>query len=266
MADEYETVSNLAIAPKQKVIVIEAATKPENLQLRVAAYMGGVCYFLWDRNSPGQCKVLGMSTFIRNNEMISILHKVQAGGERSFSEVVSANDPFGFDIRENNGYRRIKPKYSLQGGPDSIFFYYNGWRKDGIGYVEWNSVRKGHEWIDKCKILVHKAWGVGNPAYDWLNPFIAKEHLVCTETYLVVGPFESQAIAQNVISYINTRFFHLKVAFLKITQNTMQKAYSLVPMQDFSKPWTDDELFEKYDLTDGEISFILSTIKPLQPD
>lgn len=243
---------------------------------------GGVCYFLWDNQHHGLCKIYshygdaktimserpllekGMSTFIRNNEMISILHKVQSKGEASFSEIVSANDPFGFDVRVDNSYKRIKPDYSLTPSPNSISFYYNGWRKNGIGYVNPSSIRKGYDWIDKVKVLIPKAWGVGNPEQDWLNPFIAVKHSVCTETYLVVGPFDSQNDAENVITYINTRFFHIMVSLMKITQNTMQKAYSFVPMQDFSKPWTDKELYAKYGLTEEEIAFIESMIRPME--
>lgn len=97
-----------------------------------------------------------------------------------------------------------------------------------------------------------------------MHPFIAEKESVCTETYLVVGPFENKIGAENALTYMQTRFFHLMVSIMKITQNTMQAAYSLVPMQDFSKPWTDAELYEKYGLTDEEIAFIESMIKPME--
>ena len=87
---------------------------------------------------------------------------------------------------------------------------------------------------------------------------------MCTETYLVVGPFAGLEQAQNVLSYTQTKFFHVMVSMMKITQNTMQKAYSLVPMQDFSRSWTDADLYAKYALTDEEIAFIESTIKPME--
>ena len=49
----------------------------------------------------------------------------------------------------------------------------------------------------------------------------------------------------------------------KISQHTTSKTYSFVPLQDFSKPWTDSELYEKYNLTDEEINFIESMIRPM---
>ena len=60
------------------------------------------------------------------------------------------------------------------------------------------------------------------------------------------------------------RFFHFMVSMLKITQNCMKNVYSLVPIQDFTKPWTDEELYEKYGLTQEEIDFIESMIRPME--
>ena len=242
---------------------------------------GGVCYFLWDRDNKGDCCISshngkqivsssvrpllenGMETFIRHNEMISILKKVQSYSEKSFAEIVSANDPFGYDVRVADSYKRVKPSYSLTPKDGMVKFFYNGWRKDGIGYVERTSIRKGHELIDKHKVLVAKAWGTGNIHTDWINPFLVEAPSVCTETYLVVGPFDTELEAKNAISYTQTKFFHIMVSIMKITQNTMQKAYSCVPLQDFSKPWTDEELYAKYNLTQEEIDFIESMIKPM---
>jgi site-specific DNA-methyltransferase (adenine-specific) len=80
----------------------------------------------------------------------------------------------------------------------------------------------------------------------------------------VVGPFETDTEAKNAVTYIQTRFFHLLVSAVKITQNTMQKAYTFVPIQDFSHPWTDEMLYEKYDLKKPEIEFIENMIRPME--
>ena len=85
----------------------------------------------------------------------------------------------------------------------------------------------------------------------------------CTETYGVIGPFDSKDIALNVMSYIETRFFRFLVFLRKISQDATSKVYSFVPIQDFSKSWTDDELYVKYGLTEEEIAFIDSMIRPM---
>src|SRR3989338_8009643 len=115
---------------------------------------GGVCYFLWDRDNRGKCKVYthdgdtiiseserpllekGANTFIRYNQAIPILRKVQSNKENSFSDIISANDPFGFDVRVENSYKRVKPDFKREPFSNSVLFYYNGWKKEGIGYIE----------------------------------------------------------------------------------------------------------------------------------
>ena len=55
---------------------------------------------------------------------------------------------------------------------------------------------------------------------------------------------------------MQTKFFHYMTSIIKITQNTMQKAYSIVPTQDFTKKWNDEELYKKYNLSKKEILLI----------
>lgn len=241
---------------------------------------GGVSFFLRSNYEECLCKVVthngnkinvverpmreqNAEVFIRDSKIIDILRKVQKNNEQNFSDIISANDPFGYDIRENNSYKRVKPDFALVPFCDSIKFYYNGWRKNGVGYIERETVRKNVDWIDSYKVLIPKAWGIGNSKVDWVTPFIVEPGSCCTETYLVIGPFESKQVAENVVSYMQTKLFHLLVSIVKITQNAMQKVYSFVPMQDFTKSWSDAELYKKYDLTDNEITFIESMIKPM---
>jgi len=243
---------------------------------------GGVNYFLWDRDNRGDCKIYthnngkniseserpllesNASTFIRHNEAISILKKVQLLNEDSFASLVSANDPFGFDIRVKNSYKRVKQTFKKKAFDGSVEYYYNGWKKKGVGYIEESSIRKNIEWKNKYKVFIPKAWGTGNMHKDWLNPFIAGKNSCSTETYLLIGPFDNEKICENTVSYIQTKFFHFMVSLIKITQNTMQKAYQFVPLQELSKEWTDEKLYKKYNLNDNEIAFIESMIRTVE--
>ena len=143
-------------------------------------------------------------------------------------------------------------------------FYYNGWKKEGVGYIDKAVIKKNVDWIDKYKIYIPKAWGIGNMNKDWLNPFLVSPNSCCTETYLIIGPFERKRIAENVINYTQTKFFHFILSLVKITQNTMKKAYSFVPLQDFNENWTDEKLYKKYGLTKDEIAFIESMVRPME--
>ena len=242
---------------------------------------GGVCYFLWERDQLGDCHIYthtpkgttssirpllepGAEVFIRHNDAISILRKISLKKEESFSSIVSANDPFGFDVREGNSYKRVKPDYSLEKSKGSVEFYYNGWRKEGLGYIHRSRICKNIDFVDRCKLYIPKAWGTGSGETDWLKPFLCNHPSCCTETYLLVGPFDNPKIANNALSYTQTKFFHCLTLLIKNTQNAMKKVYSFVPLQDFSHPWTDEMLYKKYGLTEDEIAFIESMIRPME--
>ena len=243
---------------------------------------GGVCYFLWDRNNRGQCSVTtrykdgdttatrdllekGCETFIRYNEAISILHKVFQKKESSFDSLVSPNDPFGYDVRVDNSYLRVKPDIKHKYFNNAVKIYYFGWKKDGIGFIDKKTVRKNQDLINSCKIFISRAYGAGEifPHQILGVPFLAIPGSVCTETYLIIGPFKSDNVAKNVLSYISTKFFRFLVMLKKNTQSATPAVYKFVPMQDFSHNWTDEELYKKYGLSDKEVAFIDSMIRPM---
>jgi len=68
------------------------------------------------------------------------------------------------------------------------------------------------------------------------------------------------------MSYIRTRFFRFLVLLKKNTQHAPREVYSLVPMQDFSEPWTDEKLYKKYGLTEDEITFIEKMVRPMDAE
>lgn len=180
---------------------------------------GGISYFRWNDDSNQYCNFFihndkgvtqtmrNLSTenteiLIRDGYMIKILEKVQSKNEAKFNSLISSNDPFGFDMREEHSSKRVKVPYYNTPKENSAIFYYNGWRKKGVGYVDREIINKNTEWVDKVKILIPKAWGTGDTTKDWLKPFIVEKNTCCTETYLVVGPFDSLEIAENVVSIV----------------------------------------------------------------
>ena len=231
---------------------------------------GGVCYFLWDRDYHGDCTVISHSgnkiistmsrpllekncdTFIRYNDAIQILHKVQALQEKTFDTIVSARKPFAFATDFRNYAKNVDMAHCIK-----------LYAQKDIGYISRSQVEKNAEWIDLWKVYIPEAIGSGNMETDIVKPVLGEPQTACTETYVVVSPTTNKAMAENIISYINTKFFHFLLGLKKITQHTTSKTYSFIPMQDFSKPLTDKILYAKYKLTDDEIDFIESTIKNL---
>ena len=232
---------------------------------------GGVCYFLWDKDYNGDCTVYSHSgnkitsvmkrpllekdndTFIRYNDAISILNKIKSLNETTFDTLVSARKPFGFatDFRQ---YEKHESELH------SIKIYA---QKD-IGYISKDIVQKNSNWTKLWKVYIPEAIGSGNMETDILKPILGSPNTVCSETYVVVNPTTSKQTAENVITYIKTKFFHFLLGLKKITQHTTSKTYSYIPIQDFSKPWTDKELYAKYNLSKEEINFIESMIKPME--
>ena len=96
------------------------------------------------------------------------------------------------------------------------------------------------------------------------KPFIGKPNSCCTETYLVLGAFDNEEQAKNFETYIKTKFFRFLVLLKKNTQNAARGVYEFVPLQDFSHTWTDEMLYKKYSLTEDEIAFIESMIRPME--
>ena len=231
---------------------------------------GGVCYFLWDRDNRGKCLVKsrqgqtenvlernilenGSELFVRFNKAVTIVKKIASHNEKSFSDLVSSRKPFGF----GTNFENFKEKEF----ENSIKIFAN--KKNG--FVSKKEITKNNELISKYKIYITKAYGAGEsyPHQILNNPLFGNKNSCCTETYLVIGPFETEADTKNVISYIKTKFFRFLVMLNKPTQDATSKVYKSVPLQDFSKPWTDEELYKKYDLTKEEIDFIESMIKPM---
>jgi len=243
---------------------------------------GGVNYFLWDRDNLGECEVHthdgssivssserslreeGLDIFIRDNCAIPILTKIRLSKEPSFAEIVSANDPFGFDVRQANSMKRVKPNYKLKPFQKSVPFYYNGWRSSGLGYIAKADIKKNPDWVNTLKIFVPKAVGTGDTGTDQIKPFIPEQESCCSETYIVIGPFANQKQRENCLRYIGTKFFHFMVGIIKNTQESRRNVYSLVPLQDFTESWDDQKLFEKYGLTEDERAYIMQSVRPME--
>ncbi len=230
---------------------------------------GGACYFLWDKEYFGDCKVTSYrngdtntrtrplrwkqnDTFIRFNEAISILDKVNRVGFISFADLVSSRKPFGLPTNTE-----LKPQRDC--GDIKVYAYPNN------GFYPKDNLERNVDWVDRWKVLCAKAYGErGDFPYRVIaEPFLAEPGSCCTETYIVIKVCDTEREAENVMTYMRTRFFRFLVLLRKNTQDSTSRVYSLVPQQDFSEPWTDEKLYKKYQLTKEEISFIESLVRPM---
>lgn len=245
---------------------------------------GGVCFFLWDRDNPGPCRVTthfkdwpvstasrplleeGVDVFIRFNEGLSILKKVvtvESGKSQSlslpdikrFDQLVSSRKPFGLETT-------FKGRATKRA--DDVLVYQNG----GIGYTARSSITTGTDLIDKWKIYVGRAApGTGNrdtyPHRIISTPFIGEPGSISSETYLCIGPFDSKSEAESALSYLACRLTRLLILLHKPSQDTTRKVYTFVPTQDWTRNWTDEDLYAKYGISVSEIDFIEKVVRPM---
>lgn len=231
---------------------------------------GGVCYFLWDDVHSGLCSVVNNSngkvskqkrdlsehkTFIRDSGALSIIEKVTNQEKEFFNTIVSSRKPFGLPTN-------VKPTET-----GDIILRYSG----GRGLFNSSDVTTGKDWIDKWKVITSYLTydHAGRADKDGKKRIISTLEIlspneICTETYIVIGAFQAENKAKNLHTYIKTKFVRFLISLLTSTQHITKSNYAYVPNQDFNKSWTDAELYAKYDLTDEEIAFIESTIKPME--
>lgn len=234
---------------------------------------GGVCHFLIDGEYNGPCnfthhdggkqlttvrylKEENCEVLIRFEELISIhrkVHDLEKTSFRAFSEIVSGRSPFGL----NTNHHGNKDHFA-----DSVPYL----ESKGYTYIAKDRITRNNDAISKYKVYISKAYGAGEgwPHQIINKPIFGASGTSCSGTYLLVGPFETEDEAKNVISYMNTKLFRMLVSINKISQDAYAKVYEDVPILDFSKSWTDAELYERYGLTEEEITFVETMIKPME--
>lgn len=239
---------------------------------------GGVSYFLWDVAWNGECEVTTNGTygkspamnryldeydiFVRYNEAISILHRVlRHGDEQMLSSRVAPIQPFG--LRTN--YRGAS---SAEGMTASVRLYQNG----GQGFVERSMIPRNADWVDRWKVFLSGSASEHGGQTDstgtrrvFSRIIIGEPGTACTETYLVVDRFEDEASAHNCAIYLRTKFVRFLVSLRTNTQHLYSERFAFVPRLPMDRPWTDEQLYERFELTEGERSFIEAHMKPM-PD
>lgn len=95
------------------------------------------------------------------------------------------------------------------------------------------------------------------------RPIIAGPGEACTESYVVAGRFDNENTARRYAAYLRTRFVRFLVSLRKATQHANRGVYAFVPDIPLTRTWIDEKLYERYGLTPEEISFIESTVQPM---
>lgn len=230
---------------------------------------GGICYFLWERDKKSDCKITNYfggreytsvrplneyDTFIRYSEAVEIIRKVESKKEATMDGMVTARKPFGIDTN-------CKPD-----DDGELDFRYS----KGLAKINRGRVTSGSDMIKKWKTIVSYTGyeHAGQPDTDGSRRVLSvievlPPNTVCSETYLVAGAFRTKEEAENLASYLRTKFVRFLVGQKVMSQHVTRGTFSFVPVQDFCEEWTDSVLYKKYGLSDEEIDFIERTTKPM---
>jgi len=233
---------------------------------------GGVCYFLWNRDYKGTCdysnilnktpyrlqrKLNEYPIFIRFNQAVSIVEKLNLKQSNSFSSLVDSRNPFGIASNYRGGEKSFKGSVSL-------------FSSEGVTYVKPELITSGSTKIGSYKLMVGRIISehAGEPDKNGQMKILStinllKPNEVCTDSYLCVGDFKSAQDAVNVHSYLKTKFVRFLIMQAISSINLSKEKFYFVPLLDFSKKWDDKALYKKFGLTAQEVDFIESTIKDM---
>ena len=233
---------------------------------------GGVCYFLSDRSYNGDCNVVNIRSgkytrslrslnkypvLIRDNSAISIIEKTLSKHQEVMSNSVFARNSFNLSSKIRGHKKKEENDVKLLSS-------------SGIFFIDKSKISDKEKILSKYKVIITYAMSGGNkPSSDGKYQIISSlmtlgPNEVCTETYLILATFNTKTESNNFESYVKTLFFRFLLLQALSSIHITRQTFLFVPIQDFSKPWTDAELYAKYGLTQEEIDFIESMIKPME--
>ena len=255
---------------------------------------GGVNYFLYSPDYSGPCAFVSVkgqdrmaATSFLNDSNVGfvvrdaaaqkIISKIQGQSTVSFMSLVGPNTLFCDCAKGilNTNWN----KYSISPSPEhSIKYYLNKKAVScGFAWIKPSDMIKSYEVVPLHKVYIPEAAGTGNDDQILGTPFYGEPGSICSQTYICIG-YEpdnqlTEAECYAIIKYLRTKFLRYLVSIKKNTQHGFAQVYQLVPMQDFTAgsdiDWSksieeiDAQLYAKYNLSDEEIAFIESMIKPM---
>ena len=243
---------------------------------------GGVCYFLWDTFfNSNDIQIINMPEYfeqtrpalefdldflIRSNVVRDMVLNINRTNTEKLSSLSWAQKPFGF--RTNYDDFKLSGEVKL----------YTKKSKSGIGYVTRNDVTKNAEYIDDWQVVTSRSTSVpeedNGQVLRQVQTFISEPGSIVTESYIVVASFKERNEAENCLKYLKTKFFRILCQETIVSPDVSARTFDLVPLQNFtfssdidwSKSISDisQQLYNKYNISSEEITFIEKLIKPME--
>jgi len=232
---------------------------------------GGICYFLWERDSRGPCEVTNFyngervvsvrqinefETFIRHSRAVPIIRKVLAkkeNGDRRLSDVVSSRKPFGLPTNYTPRDRGV-PCWFIQ--------------RLGLKYANKSDVSDEKKLLEKWKLLIPPAPIAGQTDFSKPvgfyyegNTRIAKPGECCTESWLVACAFSTKAEVVSFRSYLFNKTVRFLLLQTVVSQHVTKQNFYFVPdLGKYEGEYTDEMLLKKWGISREEWEFIDSKI------
>lgn len=231
---------------------------------------GGACFFLWKKKFNGECTVVNATQttnvkmqryldefdiLVRSNKSLEILRKVMEWNKsgKNLSSVVSSRKPFG-----------LPTNYSpLNSGVPCWFI-----QRIGRKFADCNDVDDSMGYLDKWKLLAPKAPIAGQT--DFTKPVgfyyegntkIAKPGECCTESFIILGAFNTEKEVLSYRSYIFTKLVRFLLLQTVVSQDVTKKNFVFVPdLGEYNKYYTDDLLRRLWGITDNQWEYVDSKI------
>lgn len=243
---------------------------------------GGINYFLWENTYKGKCNFSNIHDgvkktnnrylnefpiLIRYNEAVSIIHKINEKGEEKLSSIVSSRNPFGLASNVRGLEKPFKGCITL-------------FSSDGKSYIKKSIVDGINTSLNYYNVMISKVTSehAGEPDKSGMFRVLSRTELikpneVCTDSYLIVGNFSDKQQTYALFLYLKSKFTRFMLLQAITSINLSKDKFDFVPVQDFTSnsdinwnksiPEIDKQLYEKYGLTEEEVEFIESMIKPM---
>ena len=235
---------------------------------------GGICYFLWDRDSAGECEIVNMvgdksismerkldefPILIRSNTATSIVHKVLAKTSDVWSDHAYPRNPFGYATN-------FRGRTEKKAGDIEIL------TSKGFQYIPRSDVKKNSDIIDSYKILIGRLVpSNGELDVDPKDGYkvitdtrIIGPGQINTETYLDIGVFPTEEEAIHFDKFLKCKLTRFLLRQAISSLNVTRECFRFVPCEDFKEAWDDEKLYQKYGLTEEEIEVVEYTIRPME--
>jgi site-specific DNA-methyltransferase (adenine-specific) len=220
---------------------------------------GGVMYFLYDANHDKSSVVIngkkidleGEDCIITDTTGLSIKTKVMSKTEITFDKMMLGSCPF--EIRSTHD--------EWSKSDNNSYVCHNSGKGESAKttFIAKDLVKRNVEHIEQYKICIAAASGGGSDGTT--SPFVIGPGHVVSQSYLVMGCFDTEQEANNAAAFFATHLTQFLISLLKNTQNIAKRVFKYLPYLNFTRSYTDQDLYTMFGLSLEEIAHIENTTK-----